>query len=107
MGDCLVTNHPIRADPTAITEETGQAFQSGELTRGGAGFGKVAHQAYPDTVFVEEVVRRLAMGAMLLLLPPRADFDHAVGGFRAVANDEVVAELIPSLIAVVSIEAAG
>ena len=100
MVNRLVTDHPIRADPTPITEKPGQALQSGELTRGGAGFGEVAHQAYADAVLVKEVVRRLAMSAVLLGMPAGPDFHGAVAASGTVADHKVISEFVPALVAV-------
>src|SRR3990172_6501164 len=45
------------------------------------------------------------MGAVLLLVPAGADLDHAIRGVAAVANDKMVAEFIPTLVAVEPVEA--
>ena len=63
-----------------------------------AGFAivKVSHEADADAVLVVILIGRLAVCAVLLLGPSRADFHLPVGGIGPVADDEVISELVPT-----------
>src|SRR4051812_11993983 len=60
---------------------------------------EVADEADADGVLVVPVVGSPGVRADLLLCPAGADFDQAVGGVGAVADDEVVAEFVPAFFA--------
>src|SRR5665213_176539 len=58
-------------------------------------------------MFIVVVIVGFAVGAVFLALPAVADLDLAVGGVRAVADDEVIAQSLPAAGAVKGVEAFG
>ena len=88
-------------------DETAQPEQIGKLRRRWIVIVEIADQADSDAMLVVVLVRRFAMGAMLLFDPARADFDLSVGRVGAVADDEVIAEFVPAFGAVPLVEPRG
>ena len=71
---------------------------------------EVAHQAYPDAVlvvFVAVVGIDSAMGSVFLYSPSVSYFDLSVACICTVADDKVVAQLVPAVVSVGLIEPAG
>lgn len=101
----LVSHEAMRGDArfgnvTLFAEERHEPLKRLHLTLSRAGLGKVTDQTDADPVLVEVVVWRLAMRPVLLRIPTATDFDNAITGGSTIADDEVVTELVPSLVAV-------
>ena len=76
-------------------KEADQAGQRTHLCATGAVMHEVAHQTNPDSLIVVVVIRCLAVSAVLLFGPARADFDGPVRGVASISNHEVIAEFVP------------
>ena len=58
-------------------------------------------------MLVEVVVQRLAVGAVLLLVPSRSDLDQSVGRTMPVSDHEMIAEFVPAFLAMAFVEQSG
>lgn len=65
---------------------------------------KVSDEADSDAEVVVAIVGGFGVGAVLLFCPARADLYASVGSAFAVVDDEVIAEFVPALGAVIAIE---
>src|SRR6476619_6555099 len=68
---------------------------------------EIADEADADAEIVVAIVGGLGVGAPFLFRPAGADFDLAITGFGAVANDEVIAEFVPAFGAMIAVELGG
>ncbi len=68
---------------------------------------EIADEADADPVFVVIVVFGFAVSAGKLVGPAIADFDFAVSGLAAVADDKVIAQSVPSAFAMFLVKALG
>lgn len=59
---------------------------------------EIPYQADSDAVLVVVVVRSLAVGTVLLLVPARSNLDESIWSSRSVSDDEVVAQLVPAIL---------
>ena len=97
MVHAAVRRYPVRRDAASVRQEARKADEGGHLIGRGARSLEVAHQADTDAVVVVVVVGRLTVRAVLLFVPAGTDLDVSVGCVRAVANHEVVAQLVPAI----------
>lgn len=102
--DQAVRGDPIRRNATLSCQKLGKLGKSDKLFARRAGFGKIANQTDADPVFVVVIAGGLAMRPGLLLVPARTDFDHTVRGPRPVADHEVIAQFVPALVAMKTVE---
>ena len=103
-GDGPVSGDSGGGDRTSITKKPHEAIQRRDLPRAGATLRKVADQADADSVLVVVVARRLAVGAVLLLVPARTNLDLTIACAGAVSNHEMITQLVPTLIAMLAIK---
>ena len=106
-GDTAVCVDPRSGDVELAREETAQLHQACQLRWRWIIVIEIADQADPDAMLIVILVRRLAVCPMFLLQPSRPDFDLSVRRVRAVADDKVIAELIPAFGSVPFIKAFG
>ena len=102
-----VAEHMVGGNVICFHEVGDQFLDRFHLSGTGVIDVKVAHQADADAVFVELIAGGFVVGAPLLLGPAGPDFDPAVGGIGAVADDKVIAELVPPLGFVHFVEGGG
>src|SRR5688500_3742048 len=96
-GDRAV-GHDLRGvDVERAGQEDHQLVQALNLLGAGPAGVEVADQADADAVLVVILARGFAVGPVLLAGPAGADLHLAVAAAGAVADDEVVAELVPAL----------
>ena len=100
-------HHPSSGNAAPKAKKPDKTVQGVQLLPRGAAFREIADQADADSMIVVVVVRRLAVGAMFLKVPARADLDDAVPGFRTVADDEMIAQPVPTLLTVVFVKRLG
>ena len=93
----------------ALHEPAGERGEVLELGLGGAAEVEVSDEADADAELVEfGMVVDAGVGAGDLLEPARADFDLAVAGEGTVADDKIVAKLVPAaMLAVFAVEHGG
>ena len=97
----------FRRNAAPKAKKPDKTVQGVQLLPRGASPREIADQADADSMLVVVVVRRLAVGAVFLEVPTRADLDDAVPGFRTVADDEMIAQPVPTLLTVVFVKRLG